>query len=355
LTGHSLSPLSDALLKTLKKFMEIGPMNIASLLFMLLICGLIAALAAMVLMAEGLLRPPRMNDGKAMWVLRRLSPGDLGLNFEETWFRVQDERGGKLRLAAWWIPAAKSSDRCVVLLHGYADAKVGAVAWAPLWHGLGFNVLAIDLRAHGESDGRYCAGGWLERQDVAQAIDQLLVDRPNETRRMVLFGASFGAAVAAATAAMREDIRAVVLDSPYVSFSRAAMRRMDRLGAPGRWFQRPAIWLAGLVAGADLGALSTTESITALRCPVMVILPANDPTLSLEDSEAIRRTVAERSKAFTQDRLWEVAGAGHILALAADAEGYGRELGAFLRGARLGSEEVGVEGKGLRESAPPER
>ena len=230
-------------------------MAIGSLLLMLLIFGAVAAIVAIVLTAEGVLRPPRMNDGKAMWVLRRLSPGDLGLEFEETWFRVQDERGGKLRLAAWWIPASRASDRCVVLLHGYADAKVGAIASAPLWHELGFHILAIDLRAHGESDGRYCTGGWFERQDVAQAIDQLLVDRPAETRRLVLFGA------ASARPWQRRLVRCGRIFGRWCSIvrtptsARAATRQMDRLGAPGRWFQLPAMWLAGVIAGADLSAL----------------------------------------------------------------------------------------------------
>ena len=45
------------------------------------------------------------------------------------------------------LTSRAESDRCVVLLHGYADAKVGAIAWAPMWHELGYHALAIDLRA----------------------------------------------------------------------------------------------------------------------------------------------------------------------------------------------------------------
>src|SRR5881394_598903 len=180
----------------------------------LLGAGVVLTGAAVIVMAWALLRPPRMTDGKAAWLLQRLSPGDLGLAYEEVTFAVRDVRTGEaLRIAAWWIPAAAPSDRCVVLLHGYADAKVGAVAWAPVWHRLGYHILAPDLRAHGESGGRESTGGYFERHDVDQVISQLRAERPAATRHVVLFGVSLGAAVAAAAAALRDDVAAVVLES----------------------------------------------------------------------------------------------------------------------------------------------
>ena len=124
-----------------------------TLIFMLLVSGIVTAGMAVALMAFSLLRPPRMNDGKAVWLLRRLSPGDLGLGFEEVSYTVQGRDGAPLKIAGWWIPCPSGGGdgRCVLLLHGYADAKVGAIAWAPLWQALGFNVLAIDLRATGRA------------------------------------------------------------------------------------------------------------------------------------------------------------------------------------------------------------
>ena len=75
----------------------------------------------------------------------------------------------------------------------------------------------------------------------------------------------------------------------------------------------------------------------------MLIQPANDPTLSPEDSEALRRSLITHSAKFPSDRLWTVEGAGHVLALAADAEGYRRELEGFLAGALPESEGNGVD------------
>src|SRR5207302_6039464 len=139
-------------------------------------------------------RPERMTDAKATVVLQRLSPEDLGLKFEEQRFDVRDEQTGKpLRIAAWWIPTANApSPRTILLIHGRGDAKVGAVAWAPTLHALGWNILAIDLRAHGESGGVNCTAGYWERHDVSQVINQLRAAHERQTETLGIFGLKLG-------------------------------------------------------------------------------------------------------------------------------------------------------------------
>ncbi|MGC4030910.1 MAG: hypothetical protein QM754_04070 [Tepidisphaeraceae bacterium] len=125
-------------------------------------------------MAKNLLRPRRMTDERAFVRLKRTSPADLGLPFQPIGFTVRDQRDGRqIRLAAWWMPAAAPSSKTVVIAHGYGDAKVGGIAWAPTWRDEGWNVLAVDLRAHGESDGQDCTAGYFEREDLARLIDAL--------------------------------------------------------------------------------------------------------------------------------------------------------------------------------------
>src|SRR5438874_9248005 len=122
------------------------PGSFITLVAILVAIAALTIAATIVLMAMLLLRPARLTDGKAVWVLHRLSPGDFGLPFENITFIVRDERTGeKLQIAGWWIPHARANGRCVVLLHNYGDAKVGAIAWAPIWNELEFNILAIDL------------------------------------------------------------------------------------------------------------------------------------------------------------------------------------------------------------------
>jgi pimeloyl-ACP methyl ester carboxylesterase len=333
----------------------------------LLVAGLVLGATMVALMARSLLRPPRMSDGKAAWFLKRLSPGDLGLPFEELSFDVRGEHTGRaLRISGWWIPTdggdahRRASDRCVVLLHGYADAKVGAIAWAPLWHGLGFNILAIDLRAHGDSGGEESTGGYFERHDVEQVIGQLRAERPREAAHVVLFGISLGAGVAAAVAALadeprddRGDIRgvdprdrpdtapvvsALVMESPFADFAAAAAAHMDALGLPGGPFPPAALWLAERWSGARFDQVRPVDLVAKARCPVLIIAPTNDPFRSDADTAAMEVALAARPAGAGIGQVWRVEGADHLTAAHADPAEYRRVLESFLDQALGGSQ-----------------
>src|SRR4051812_4675115 len=281
----------------------------ALLSVVLLTVGVMVCAGAIVLMAYGLVRPPRMTDGKALYLLGRVSPAELGLAFLDVAFDVREEPGGRVvRIVGWWVPARHpddrsagggngdgahgASDRCVVLLHGYADARVGAIAWAPVWRELGWNVLAVDLRAHGQSGGRYVTAGRLEREDVGQVINQVRAARPGETREVALFGVSLGGAVAAATGVARDgvgDVAAVVLESPYADFRDPAAAQMQRLGVPRGAILRAALGLAGGMTGTDFAALRTDRLFERPSLPGMGVAARDDPHVRAEEMGAAGR------------------------------------------------------------------
>ena len=302
---------------------------VAFVLLMLLVLALLCA-GIVVGMAGMLLKPPRMTDGKATWVLKRLSPGDLGLTFEELSFDVRDARdGGPLKIAAWWIPPPRPSGKCVVALHGYGDAKVGAIAWAPTFHSLGYGVLALDLRAHGESGGRHVTAGFWERHDVGDAINQFRADRPAETRSVVLFGVSLGAAVAAAVGAQRDDLDAVILESPYADYRSAIAAHAEILGQPGGALQTLGVRLAEWLSGADFDAVRPVDLIPKIACPLMIIQAGDDPFVPPADASRIAAAAALRA-AELQTVVWHVPGAPHVQALGVDPVVYREKLAAFL-------------------------
>jgi pimeloyl-ACP methyl ester carboxylesterase len=255
------------------------------------------------------------------------------------------------------------------LIHGYSDAKVGAIAWAPTLHALGFNVLAIDLRAHGQSPGVFSTAGYRERHDVSQVINLFRAMRPVETRTFVLFGISLGASVAIATAALRErdaddrptrprgggngdvgtlaaspgrpdvgsetsrlqrnDIDAVVMDSPFADYRLAVAAHGRMRGLPGGILRDRAIRLAEWIAHADFSAVRPQDTVRQVSCPVMVIHAGDDPFVPPEDAAAMAAAIASRRD--PRDVLWSIPDAGHVLGLAAAGpDAYRQRVGAFL-------------------------
>ena len=308
---------------------------LASLLILAVILLLVAALlvgATLLLMALTLLRPPRMTDGKATFVLRRVSPGDLGLNFEETRFDVRDPRTGRaLPIAAWWIANPAARGRCAVLIHGYADGKVGAIAWAPLWHALGYNILAIDLRAHGYSGGTFSTAGYFERHDVNQVLDQLLAERPDDARQLVLFGVSLGAAVALATALLRDDVDALVLECPYADYLHGVEAHAAVMQTPLPSFVPLAYRLSQRICAARFDEVKPVEMLARVAAPTMVIEADADPFVPPGDRAAIERVMADRAARGLTSVYWNVSEAAHVMGIVADAGEYAQRIASFLR------------------------
>lgn len=282
------------------------------------------------LMAYMLLRPPRMTDGKAAWVLKRISPGDLGLPFRPLTFQIRDMLTGQvMKMAAWWIPHPRAGGRCAVLIHGYADAKVGAIAWGPLFHELGYNILAVDLRAHGESDGRFITSGYFERHDFNQILDQVRAEMPGETRHLMLFGVSLGAATALATAALRDDIEAIVLESPVGDFRDAAMVHGELMGWPGGAVGRLVLRVAEWMSKADFAEVRPLSLLRRVGCPVMIIQGELDPLTSQNERAEIEEIFRKRAADFV-DVYWRLPGTGHVMGICDDPESYKQRIAEFL-------------------------
>jgi len=260
------------------------------LILVLIGCAFLAWAAAVWLAADSILRPPRMSDAKAMAVLGRLSPGDLSMPFERMFFQVRDSATEKIiPVSAWWLARAGGGSKCVILIHGYADAKVGSIAWAGVWQAMGFHVLAIDLRAHGESGGRFVTAGWFERDDVDQIINEFRAARPDETKQLVLAGFSMGAAVAAATAARRDDLAALVLDSPFADYRGALLRHAELRRLPDALVMRPAVWLAERRSGARFEQIRPIDLVEQITCPTLIIHGSEDAMVPAVDREAFAR------------------------------------------------------------------
>ncbi|MFV0379672.1 MAG: alpha/beta hydrolase [Anaerorhabdus sp.] len=85
----------------------------------------------------------------------------------------------------------QKSDTTVILIHGYLANGSTVGIPATYFYEQGFDIVAPDLRGHGESDGDYIGMGWDDRNDIIAWINLILEDSPNE--KIILYGVSMGA------------------------------------------------------------------------------------------------------------------------------------------------------------------
>ena len=303
-----------------------------SLILQIVTLGIVLLLGAatiVVLIAIGRLRPPRLTDAKAIYILKRLTPLDLGMDFLTCHFTVTHPVTRKpLRLAAWLVQHPQAHGRTVVLIHGYADAKIGAAAWLPLLYRQQVNILLLDLPGHGDSDPSLCTAGFHERHLVSQLLDQFKTQHPESAQQIFLFGISMGSAVALATAHLRRDIAAVIIDSPYSDIRRAHLRHASLFGMPGHPFQAPATWLTEFLLKIHFAEVAPINLIPLCPCPILLIQAGNDYLISPADAQHMRQLIASRPD--PQSRSLIIPSAAHILGLAVNPFAYEQAVSGFI-------------------------
>jgi pimeloyl-ACP methyl ester carboxylesterase len=209
----------------------------------------------------------------------------LNTSFESVSFNATDGT----RIAGWWIPATRNhhtdnrgSDKkgraTVLLCHGFGADKSRDLFLVESLVANGYNVLAIDLRAHGESGGQFTGFGGVESRDVLGAIRYLHREHTDASRRIVGLGEGLGAVALIEAAADSSDegqsIAAIAAYNPYDRFSQVVSDAASRRTVgPGHWIVMNTILpLASAQIGADLHDLSAATALKSLWPRPLLIL-----------------------------------------------------------------------------------
>ncbi len=125
-----------------------------------------------------------------------------------------------ITLRGHYLASQNPGKRLVICLHGYtSNGLSNYCAMAQFYQNLGFDLLIVDHRAHGQSDGDYAGFGILDRFDCLKWIE-FAVRRFGDDVQILLHGISMGASTALMTLGFEHlpvQVKAVVSDCAFTS------------------------------------------------------------------------------------------------------------------------------------------
>jgi hypothetical protein len=136
--------------------------------------------------------------------------------------------------------------------------------------------------------------------------------------------------VVAATAVMRDDLAAVILECPFADFTKAVSYQANRIGMPGPMFQRMTYRIAQWVAGCDFSVVRPVELIPKIPAPLMLIQACDDPFLSKQDLADMREAVMNRPASRGPSVYRGLEDVHHVVGICENPEEYRRRIEDFL-------------------------
>lgn len=131
--------------------------------------------------------------------------------------RWTEKAAGKdLKLVADYIPAAKATNKTVVLVHGFGSDKSAMGGYVAMFHQLGYNTLTPDTRGQGQSQGKVISYGYYESKDYLKWVQQVIAKQGKQSQ-VVLFGVSMGGATTMMTSGLKtpSQLKAYIEDCGY--------------------------------------------------------------------------------------------------------------------------------------------
>ena len=216
----------------------------------------------------------------------------------------------------------------MIFYHGYRGTAprdgCGAFHFCKDW---GYNLLSIDQRATGKSEGRAITFGVMERLDARAWIDYA-IKRFGAEQRIVLMGLSMGASTVlmACEQSFPENVRGVVADSGFTSPREIICKVMEQVKLPAKLLYPLVRFSAKWLGGFDPDAADAEEAVKKATVPVFLIHGEQDMFVP---AEMTRRTHA----ACASDKgLLIVPGASHAMSYYVDNKAYLEQLHDFLEG-----------------------
>lgn len=236
-------------------------------------------------------------------------------NSEDIFLLTKDN----VKVHALLCKTEKISRKYIIMCHGYKGRAQDLGFQAYNFRNMGYNVLSVDARASGKTQGKFVGMGYIDKSDLKGYINFVLARDPQA--QIVLYGISMGASevMMAAGEQLPQNVKAVVEDSGFTSV-------WDILGYQLKETMRlpvqPILFLGSLYAklrtGLDFKRASAAEAVKNTSLPILFIHGTKDKSVPFEMFGELYESCNSEKEAYV------VEGADHMHCdLAAPEKYYG--------------------------------
>lgn len=225
---------------------------------------------------------------------------------------------------------ASSDAPWLIMLHGYrSGAERDFCGGLKFGIDSGFNVLLVDQRAHGKSEGKCLTFGIKERYDCLTWINYV-ISQAGGSCKIALYGMSMGAATVlmAAGSGLPKNVACIVADCGYTS-PKAIIKKVIREMHYPVFPTYALVRLGGMLFGGfDIEEYSAVQAMEKCDIPVLFIHGDDDRFVPCDMGRENHRHCRAEGK-----KLLIVPNAGHGMSYMSDKRAYLGTVSEFLKSA----------------------
>lgn len=248
--------------------------------------------------------------------------------YKEMKFRSFDDT----LLVGYYVYNKKPTNNVVIVHHGYHSDHMSMTPYAQMYYDMGYDVLLIDSRNCGKSEGKYTTFGVLEAYDIEKWIDQIIFMKGKDAR-VILSGVSMGAvtSILAATTQSSKYLTAVIADCPYTTFN-TQIENVLKEGILKKEFTKKFSKL--IITLMRIGVKVYCKFDTAKSSPLNAVQKTSVPILFIHGSEDklvdVKMASELYEKCVSKKALFIMDGASHAQAINYDRIKYQEVVSDFL-------------------------
>lgn len=218
------------------------------------------------------------------------------------------------------------SNKIVICVHGFTGSgKKDFASLARTYYENGYNVLLVDNRAHGQSEGKYVGFGILDRIDVRNWI-KYIISRFGADVQIFLHGISMGGVTVLMTSSIApKNVRGIVADCAFTNVYEIFAYVLKRDYHLPKF---PILYLTDIMsrlrAGYGYKDVDSSKEIAKSNIPILFIHGEND------DFVPLWMTMKNYSRCKADKELFIVKGSEHAESHYIDKNGYEKRVLAFI-------------------------